>query len=108
MNTDEIEIFIHMTTGGYNSNLVLLLLLSFFTRASSRSFFVSPIGSDVTGDGTQSNPWLTWSHASVSIRPLLPSMNENFNVLFETGTYNITEAVLLGVNDSGQNGFSLV
>lgn len=97
-----------MTTGGYNSTLVHLLLLSFFTRASSRSFFVSPLGSDVTGDGSQSNPWLSWSHASVSIRPLLPSMTENFNVMFETGTYYITEAVLLGANDSGQNGFSVV
>jgi hypothetical protein len=83
-------------------------LLFCVTIVSSTTFFVSPTGSDVTGDGSNQNPWASWSHSSISLRPLLPTMTENFNVVFLEGRYFITETVVLGLQDSGQNGYSVI
>ena len=83
-------------------------LLFCVTIVSSTTFFVSPTGSDVTGDGSNQNPWASWSHSSISLRPLLPTMTENFNVVFLKGRYFITETVVLGLQDSGQNGYSVI
>ena len=87
--------------------IILFFFSHFLSQANGRTFFVAPNGSDVSGNGTQINPWSTWLHASNEIRPLLLVMTEDFFILFDKGRYSLTNTILLGPNDSGQNGYTV-
>lgn len=69
------------------------------------AYYVSPSGSDATGDGSEGQPWATPAFAAAQIRPLLPSQSSDVFVYFAGGSYPLNESLILGPLDSGQNGY---
>ena len=71
-------------------------------------YYVSPTGSDESGDGSAASPWATWSHAVSAVRPQLAGMTSDIVVTFAPGRYALSSAVLLTPADSGRNGWRVV
>jgi hypothetical protein len=69
------------------------------------AYYLSPSGSDLSGDGSFERPWSTPAFAAAQIRPLLPSQSADVSVVFLDGTYRLDATVSLGPDDSGMNGF---
>ena len=61
--------------------IALLCSLIFISTVSAATYYVSPTGNDTTGDGSESNPWQTISHAidnaSVSDGDTIKLMDDN-------------------------------
>jgi len=92
----------------YKSNMILFLLGGLiWGSVAQHSIYVSPAGSDDTGDGTMASPYFTFLKAVVIVRSLLPS-DTNVSVYFRAGAYYLTEPLLLGPEDSGSGPNSLV
>lgn len=73
---------------------LLLLLLSGSLAVSlyaQTNYYISPTGSDITGDGSASNPWQTLAHAVAQVNPL--SGNRTINMA--AGTYAISSTLNL-------------
>lgn len=94
-----------------------LLLASVFAgwqpparAAVMAEFYVSPHGSDATGDGTAARPWATMQKARDHIR--LSGINDNMTgdifVYFSAGEYYVDEPIVFRNQDSGSNGFNVV
>jgi len=78
------------------------LLMSHITFASASgevNIYVSVNGSDTTGDGTASNPYLTLKAAKVAAAEA--SKSNKVNVIFGGGTYVFNEKVVFSEADSG-------
>ncbi|MEI7730246.1 MAG: MBG domain-containing protein [Verrucomicrobiota bacterium] len=68
------------------------------------NYYVSPTGSDATGNGTQGNPYQTITQARDAIR-FLGAQSEDINVYLRGGRYQITNTISFTTADSGMNGF---
>ena len=71
-------------------------------------FYVSPTGSDSTGDGSKTKPWKTINYAVngagynfSTVPPVL--LDSNITIFLRDGTYYLTNSVYIGYN-RGQNG----
>jgi hypothetical protein len=67
------------------------------------SYFVSPDGSD-TAPGTMNAPFRTIERARGVVRTVNAKMSDDIHVYLREGTYNITNAIAFGPQDSGTNG----
>jgi hypothetical protein len=82
--------------------LIFGLLLSLFAQAGSASaatnYYVSPSGSDSTGNGTAGSPWKTIAYAAAHV-----PAGAGHTIVLAAGTYTETQAILLplGVNVQG-------
>ncbi|GAA3404315.1 right-handed parallel beta-helix repeat-containing protein [Paenibacillus hodogayensis] len=74
------------------------------------ALYVSPNGSDTTGNGTEQAPFRTPSKARDSVRSLLHSgtMMGDIVVYLRGGAYWLTETLALDARDSGRNGYEVV
>jgi hypothetical protein len=72
------------------------------------TYYLSPAGSDASGDGSAARPWATVAHARDAIAPALPGMTGDVTVLLRGGLYPLNDTVTLGPRDSGRNGHSVV
>lgn len=67
------------------------LLTAAFTPATGSSYvYVSPTGSDITGEGSQDKPWKTLANAARLVAP-----NKNITIYLNPGVYTETEATVL-------------
>lgn len=84
------------------ASLVLLLLLCAGCATPSRTFFVSPVGTD-TNPGTQSKPFATLPHAVEQVRTLRRSEKTcgPVTVFLRGGTYELREPIVFTPADSG-------
>ena len=65
------------------------------------SYWVSPSGSDATGDGTESDPFLTIGRAQLAIRENKFRGKKTITVNIEPATYTLTAPLAFTLNDSG-------
>lgn len=71
-------------------------------------YYVSPTGSDTTGDGSAASPWATIQKARDSIRGELAGMASDIIVNIAPGDYYQASTVAFTEADSGRNGFNVV
>jgi hypothetical protein len=76
--------------------------------AAATAFFVSPAGSDASGNGSASAPWASWARAVAGVRPALATQSADITVTFAAGRYALAAPVTLSPADSGSNGFEVV
>ena len=86
---------------------VFLTALSVLGLAQSVSFFVSTTGSDTTGDGSASNPFLSVARAQQAVRNVNPNMQEDITVVIREGLYFLPQPLVFSPVDSGTNGFTI-
>ena len=67
----------------------------------SITYWVSPTGSDTTGDGTESAPFLTIGRAQLAVRQNKLRGKKTIKVNIEPGTYTLTAPLTFGPSDSG-------
>jgi len=65
------------------------------------NYWVSPTGSDSSGDGTESAPFLTIGRAQLAIRKNKFRGNHKITVNIEPATYTLTAPLAFGPSDSG-------
>ncbi|MDF7799059.1 right-handed parallel beta-helix repeat-containing protein [Pontiellaceae bacterium B1224] len=65
----------------------------------AHTFYVAPGGSD-SNSGTSAKPFKTFGKAKAAVANVIPSMTEDITVIFDGGTYPITETVTFGLDDS--------
>ena len=86
------------------STLLLISVLGSAPAATSGlMIYVSPKGSDVSGNGSYAAPYQTLTHARDVIRTL-PNRNVNVNVYLRAGTYTLTSPIVFNGSDSGVGG----
>jgi hypothetical protein len=96
-------------SAGVPPRLVAAALACVAARALPTAFFVSPAGSDATGDGSAAAPWASWARAVAGVRPALaPAQAADVTVTFAPGRYALAAPVVLTAADSGANGFDVV
>ena len=71
------------------------------------NYYVSPTGSDVTGDGTAGNPWQTVAMAQTTLRTL-NSQSGDIHVYLRGGYYQLTNTLTFTTADSGNNGYYII
>ena len=76
-------------------------------REVQQELFVSPEGSD-SNAGTIDSPFLTVARAQEEVRKYNQNMTGDILVYLREGTYEITEPMQFGVEDSGSNGYYVV
>ena len=76
-------------------------------REVQQELFVSPEGSD-SNAGTINSPFLTVARAQEEVRKHNQNMSGDILVYLREGTYEITEPMQFGVEDSGSNGYYVV
>lgn len=75
--------------------------------AAAVSFYISPAGNDVSGDGTITAPWASPSRAATAVRQVNAGMSSDIYVYMRNGAYFMTETLELAPADSGMNGYSV-
>jgi hypothetical protein len=80
---------------------------SVYIGTYSKSLFVSPTGSDVTGSGSLNKPWQTIAKARDFIRQINGNMASDIVVYLRGGTYTQMNTITFDSNDSGTNGFNI-
>ena len=68
------------------------------------NYYVSPTGSDISGDGTKANPWQTITMARDTLQNL-NSQSGDIHVYLRGGRYFITNTIAFTTADSGMNGY---
>jgi hypothetical protein len=89
--------------------IILLSSLGFLfvAPAFALEFHVSPTGSD-TNPGTAAKPFQTIAHARDSVAKITGKMTGDIVVYLHGGTYEISEPLVFGANDSGTNGYKVI
>ena len=85
--------------------LIHIATLLFLAQISfAQTYYISPAGSDTTGDGSVGNPWATLYKASSTVT--IPGST----IFVKAGTYNETQQSILnlGVNLDGISGLSII
>ncbi len=73
------------------------------------NYYVSTTGNDVTGEGSISNPWATFTKAKASVRSHLQAgLNEDICVYFRGGTYYLDQTLNFTSEDSGTVDYKIV
>lgn len=85
-----------------------LARLTVSQRPIQKQIFISPIGNDMSGDGSFEKPYQTLSKAKDVVGTLNSSMTGDIIVYLRGGTYHIEEPLAFGVNDSGSNGYNVI
>lgn len=85
---------------------VVLFTLS-RVAATPVAFYLSPSGSDSSGDGSINNPWLTVPRAQAAVRAALPTQTGDIWVYLRGGSYFVAGTLTFTPDDSGANGFSV-
>lgn len=91
---------------GLTALVAFPLMLSAWT-AQSADFYLSPTGSDATGDGSTASPWQTLHKARDHIRTLPRPLTENVTVHLADGVYELSSTLQLTSADSGNNSYSV-
>jgi len=68
------------------------------------SIYLSPTGSDETGDGSLENPWQSVTKARDYIRTINQGLKTDVHVYLRGGTYNVDNVIAFTKEDSGKNG----
>lgn len=74
---------------------------------SGNEIYVAPDGSDESGDGSAGNPYGSFERARAAVAEINDNMTEDITVYFRGGTYYVDETIVLGVEDSGSNGYNV-
>ena len=74
----------------------------------SNFYFVSSEGNDLSGDGTETNPFKTVYKARDAIRSLSELPDGGITVLIRSGEYVLEETLLLTPEDSGEEGKPII
>lgn len=74
--------------------------------AAQANYYVSPTGSD-DHSGTESAPFQTITNARDVVRTINGNMIGDIYVYLRGGTYTVDNAITLGTEDSGTNGFRI-
>ncbi len=85
--------------------IIFVLMLSsaaFAAGESGINVYVSSIGSDLTGDGSEQNPFASIKKAKEYVADL--DKSEPINVIFKEGTYRINNKIVFKEGDSGVEG----
>ncbi|MEJ2105159.1 MAG: T9SS type A sorting domain-containing protein [Ignavibacteriaceae bacterium] len=70
-----------------NSKYIIFVLLTLFTNGFGNSYYVSTTGNDITGIGSQTNPWKTISYALSSING---TAGNPHTIFIQAGIYSPT------------------
>ena len=70
-------------------------------------YYISPSGSDTTGDGSIDNPWMTIQKAQNVVRTINGDMTGDIYVYLRGGDYFIDSTINFGPADSGTNGHKI-
>ncbi|MCE5344668.1 MAG: right-handed parallel beta-helix repeat-containing protein [Bacteroidales bacterium] len=90
-----------------NRSLIFLVFLFIIGCSTQNEFYVSPSGNDL-GKGTKNKPFKTIQQAQKTVRGILRKGQKNdITVWLEKGTYLLTESLIFGQEDSGQDGFKI-
>lgn len=86
-----------------NQILLIFLLISFFSQASTVKFYVSTKGSDANS-GSINAPFATLERARDKVRESQETSkkNSNYEVILRGGIYNLSQSFVLGAEDSGK------
>lgn len=88
--------------------ILLALLLAFTPGLHATDVFVSPTGSDASGQGSISNPYKTLSFALESLATTIPRpWTTDVTVYLRGGTYPLTQPVTLLPGQGGRDGYTL-
>lgn len=83
-----------------------ILLLAAF-NASAVDYYISPTGSDTTGDGSSSSPWQTLQKARDAARTVSRPLTEDINIILKNGTYELSSTLSLSAVDSGSASYKV-
>jgi len=83
-----------------------LLFINTVNAAEPITYYVSPTGSD-SNTGTIDAPFKTIAKARDVVRTVNGNMKSDIYVYLRGGTYNITETITFGPQDSGTNGYRI-
>ncbi|MBO4897695.1 MAG: fibronectin type III domain-containing protein, partial [Clostridia bacterium] len=89
---------------------MLLGTMPFIASADTvwKTFYVSPNGSDTTGNGTQAKPYKTLARAQEAVRAENAGMQGDIVVSIAGGTYYMDEPLSFRKEDSGKNGHRVI
>ena len=73
-----------------------------------RRIYVETDGNDVTGDGSEENPFATIDRAREEVQKYNDDMTGDIEVLVGAGRYYIDEAIAFDENDSASNGRQII
>jgi|GEM_PF-2255103 len=77
-------------------------------QAAPISVYVSPTGSDTTGNGSSGSPYKTVQKARDAVRAAIAGgMSGDATVYLKGGEY-VTEQIVLNASDSGRNGYKVI
>ncbi|MBD0379741.1 golvesin C-terminal-like domain-containing protein [Paenibacillus sedimenti] len=78
--------------------------------AVQKEFYVSPTGSDTSGNGTIAAPFASMDKARLAVRSYLASntLTGDVIVYFSGGTYKQISSVTFSSEDSGKDGFNVI
>ncbi len=69
-----------------------------FSKEGKKCYYISPGGSDESGDGTRQNPWKTIEYAKDRIKDE-PSEGSDIEINLGSGVYVQSDAIVFGVDD---------
>src|SRR5882757_8238273 len=94
------------------SNLPVIIAVLWLTAGVTfgvgpNAFYISPGGSDVTGDGSLGNPWQSVGQARDYIRSTKANTNlqADLTVYLRGGRYELSQTLAFTNVDSGTNGY---
>ncbi|MEM9931665.1 MAG: hypothetical protein AAF840_17800, partial [Bacteroidota bacterium] len=80
----------------------------FICTLQAQDIFVSPLGDDLTGDGSITNPFATINQAKLEVRSLIAAgLTQPVNVNVRAGTYPQSSPIVFGVQDGGTAAFPI-
>ncbi len=82
--------------------VMMLSSVAFAAGEAGISVYVSPLGSDINGDGSETNPFATLNAAKEYVRGL--DKSSGVEVIFKSGKYLFNDGVVFTAEDSGVNG----
>lgn len=68
------------------------------------AIYLSPTGSDETGDGSLENPWQSVTRARDYIRTINQGLKNDIHVFLRGGTYYVDNEIVFSKEDSGESG----
>lgn len=93
--------------------LIIIVLIGVFpittvSAGTQAAYYISPSGSDATGDGSINNPWQTVAKARDAVRTVNTNMTGDIYVYLRGGTYTLSSSLVLNASDSGTNGYNII
>ena len=89
--------------------IMLFFAATFFAQSTTKSFYIDPVkGNDAATGTSKSQAFLSITQAQKAVRKLNLSMTLDIYIWMCGGDYQLTEPILFGNEDGGQNGYTVI